>query len=93
MELEGDGDAGCCWFRRDCESLEIALPLTQRPCVPRSQSGLIAAICAFTLWGVLPLYWLQLEFMASSSIERVNTSACISGGLVPPMCQSGVDLC
>ena len=73
MELEGDGDAGCCWFRRHCESLEINLPLTQRPCVPRSQSGLIAAICAFTLWGVLPLYWKQLDFMASSSIVAHRT--------------------
>lgn len=73
MELKGDGDAGCCWFNPRSESLEITLPLTQRGGVPRSQSGLIAAICAFTLWGVLPLYWLQLEFMASSSIVAHRT--------------------
>lgn len=36
-------------------------------------SGLIAAFCAFSLWGVLPLYWKQLDFMASSSIVAHRT--------------------
>lgn len=73
MQLESDRNTRCCWFSLNSESLEINLPLTQRGGVPRSQSGLIAAICAFTLWGVLPLYWLQLEFMASSSIVAHRT--------------------
>ena len=39
----------------------------------RSYSGLIAAVCAFSLWGVLPLYWKQIDFMASSSIVAHRT--------------------
>ncbi len=39
----------------------------------RSHTGLIAAFCAFSLWGVLPLYWLQLDFMAPSAIVAHRT--------------------
>ena len=40
---------------------------------PVVSSGLIAAFCAFSLWGVLPLYWKQIDFMASSSIVAHRT--------------------
>ena len=39
----------------------------------RSYSGLIAALCAFSLWGVLPLYWKQIDFMAAPSIVAHRT--------------------
>ncbi|MDX1679652.1 MAG: EamA family transporter RarD [Akkermansiaceae bacterium] len=38
-----------------------------------SSKGLISAIAAFTLWGVLPLYWKQVDFMASPSIVAHRT--------------------
>ncbi|MDX1681309.1 MAG: EamA family transporter RarD [Akkermansiaceae bacterium] len=39
----------------------------------RHPSGLIAAVCAFSLWGVLPLYWKQIDFMAAPSIVAHRT--------------------
>lgn len=36
--------------------------------MPRTTSGLLAAIAAFVMWGVLPLYWKQVAFMDSGSI-------------------------
>jgi len=41
--------------------------------VNSSTKGLIAAICAFSLWGVLPLYWKQIDFMSSPSIVAHRT--------------------
>jgi len=35
--------------------------------------GLLAAVGAFFLWGVLPLYWKQIDFMAPASIVAHRT--------------------
>lgn len=39
----------------------------------RSTSGLIAALAAFTLWGVLPMYWKLIDFMEPASIVAHRT--------------------
>jgi len=39
----------------------------------RTTSGLIAAIIAFILWGVLPMYWKLIDFMPSTSIVAHRT--------------------
>lgn len=39
----------------------------------RPQTGLLSAIAAFSIWGFLPLYWKQLDFMGSSSIVAHRT--------------------
>ncbi len=40
----------------------------QRPPVDRQHSGLLAAVGAFTLWGIIPVYWKLIDFMPPASI-------------------------
>jgi len=41
--------------------------------VTRPHTGLLSAICAFSLWGFLPLYWKQIDFMPCASIVAHRT--------------------
>lgn len=45
--------------------------------VNRHYPGMLAAMTAFCMWGVLPLYWKQIDFMASSSIVAHRTIWCM----------------
>jgi len=38
------------------------------PPVDRQQTGILAALGAFTLWGVLPVYWKLIDFLSPASI-------------------------
>lgn len=39
----------------------------------RNRSGVLAAVAAFFLWGVLPLFWKQLDFLTPGSIVAHRT--------------------
>jgi chloramphenicol-sensitive protein RarD len=41
--------------------------------VERNRSGVLAAVAAFFLWGVLPLFWKQLDFLPPGSIVAQRT--------------------
>jgi chloramphenicol-sensitive protein RarD len=41
--------------------------------VERNRSGVLAALAAFFLWGVLPLFWKQLDFLPPVSIVAHRT--------------------
>jgi chloramphenicol-sensitive protein RarD len=41
--------------------------------VERNRSGVLAAVAAFFLWGVLPLFWKQLDFLPPASIVAQRT--------------------
>jgi chloramphenicol-sensitive protein RarD len=41
--------------------------------VDRNRSGVLAAVAAFFLWGVLPLFWKQLDFLPPASIVAQRT--------------------
>jgi chloramphenicol-sensitive protein RarD len=41
--------------------------------VERNRSGVLAALAAFFLWGVLPLFWKQLDFLPPASIVAQRT--------------------
>ncbi len=43
------------------------------PAPESSRSGIAAAIAAFFLWGVLPLYWKQLDFLQPGTIVAQRT--------------------
>jgi chloramphenicol-sensitive protein RarD len=57
--------------------------LAQRPCVDRNRSGVMAALLAFFLWGVLPAFWKQLDFLPAPAIvaQRTLWSAVLLLGL------------
>ncbi len=42
-------------------------------CVTANARGLWAGILAFTVWGVLPVYWVHLDFLAPGSIVAQRT--------------------
>lgn len=42
-------------------------------CVERARSGILAALVAFFLWGVLPVYWKQLGFLNAQTIVAQRT--------------------
>lgn len=56
--------------------------------VDRNRSGVLAAVAAFFLWGVLPLFWKQLDFLPPASIvaQRTVWSLAI---LVTVLCMRG----
>jgi chloramphenicol-sensitive protein RarD len=41
--------------------------------VERNRSGVLAAVAAFFLWGVLPLFWKQFDFLPPASIVAQRT--------------------
>jgi len=41
--------------------------------VDRTRSGVLAAVAAFSLWGILPIFWKLLSFLPSSSIVAQRT--------------------
>jgi len=41
--------------------------------VERNRSGVLAAVVAFFLWGVLPLFWKQLDFLPPATIVAQRT--------------------
>jgi chloramphenicol-sensitive protein RarD len=41
--------------------------------VDRNRSGLLAAVAAFFLWGVLPVFWKHLDFLPPASIVAQRT--------------------
>ncbi len=41
--------------------------------VDRTRSGVLAALAAFFLWGVLPVFWKQLQFLPPGSIVAQRT--------------------
>jgi chloramphenicol-sensitive protein RarD len=41
--------------------------------VDRTRSGILAALAAFFLWGVLPIFWKALSFLAPASIVAQRT--------------------
>lgn len=41
--------------------------------VERNHSGVLSALAAFFLWGVLPLFWKQLDFLPAASIVAQRT--------------------
>jgi len=45
----------------------------QRPGVERNRSGVLAALAAFFLWGVLPIFWKSLDFLPPASIVAQRT--------------------
>jgi chloramphenicol-sensitive protein RarD len=47
--------------------------IPQRPRVDRHRSGLLAAVAAFTLWGVFPIYWKLIDFLPPASIVAQRT--------------------
>ena len=47
--------------------------LRQRPPVNRNCSGVGAAVGAFFLWGILPIFWKQLAFLAPPAIVAQRT--------------------
>lgn len=58
--------------------LKISLPVTARqrqdPPVERSRSGVMAALAAFFLWGILPIFWKLLDFLPPPSIVAQRTA-------------------
>ncbi len=47
--------------------------MDQRRKVNQAKSGLLAAIVAFTLWGVLPMYWKLIDFANPATIVAHRT--------------------
>ena len=47
--------------------------MTQRPRVDRNRSGVLAALAAFFLWGILPVFWKQVAFLTPASIVAQRT--------------------
>ena len=47
--------------------------MRQRPGVDRNRSGVLAALAAFFLWGVLPIFWKLLDFLPPPSIVAQRT--------------------
>ena len=47
--------------------------ITQLPAVDRTRSGVLAALAAFFLWGVLPVFWKLLDFLPPPSIVAQRT--------------------
>jgi len=41
--------------------------------VDRTRSGVLAALTAFFLWGILPVFWKQLQFLPAGSIVAQRT--------------------
>jgi chloramphenicol-sensitive protein RarD len=54
-------------------SLRAAVRIEQRPGVDRHRSGVLAALAAFFLWGILPVFWKLLDFLPASSIVAQRT--------------------
>ena len=44
-------------------------PAQETSATPRQGAGLAAAICAFTIWGVLPLYMKPLQAVPALEIK------------------------
>ena len=47
--------------------------MIQRPRVDRNRSGVLAALAAFFLWGILPVFWKQVGFLSPASIVAQRT--------------------
>ncbi len=47
--------------------------MAQLPRVDRSRSGVLAALAAFFLWGILPIFWKLLDFLPPPSIVAQRT--------------------
>jgi chloramphenicol-sensitive protein RarD len=47
--------------------------ITHFLCVDRSRSGVLAALAAFFLWGILPIFWKLLSFLPPASIVAQRT--------------------
>jgi len=47
--------------------------MTERPRVHQNRSGVMAALAAFFLWGVLPIFWKLLDFLPPASIVAQRT--------------------
>ena len=47
--------------------------ITQLPAVDRTRSGVLAALAAFFLWGILPVFWKLLDFLPPPSIVAQRT--------------------
>lgn len=47
--------------------------MLQRRRVDRTRSGVLAAVLAFSLWGVLPIFWKLLDFLSPSAIVAQRT--------------------
>jgi chloramphenicol-sensitive protein RarD len=47
--------------------------ITERPPVDRQRSGVLAAVAAFFLWGILPVFWKQLAFLPPAMIVSQRT--------------------
>ena len=43
------------------------------PGVDRNRTGVLAAVAAFFLWGILPVFWKQLDFLSPPSIVAQRT--------------------
>ena len=58
--------------------------IAQRPPVDRHRSGLLAAVAAFFLWGVFPVYWKLIDFLPPASIvaQRTLWSLVILSGIM-----------
>lgn len=54
-------------------TLHSKADVVQRPLVDRHRSGLWAAIAAFFLWGILPVYWKLIDFLPPPSIVAQRT--------------------
>lgn len=50
-----------------------AAAVGQRPRVERNRTGVLAALAAFFLWGVLPVFWKQISFLPPVSIVAQRT--------------------
>ena len=48
-------------------------PTAQLPGVDRTRSGVLAALAAFFLWGILPVFWKLLDFLPPPSIVAQRT--------------------
>ncbi len=47
--------------------------MSQVPRVERTRSGVLAALAAFFLWGILPIFWKLLDFLPPPSIVAQRT--------------------
>jgi chloramphenicol-sensitive protein RarD len=47
--------------------------MAQLPRVDRTRSGVLAALAAFFLWGILPIFWKLLDFLPPPSIVAQRT--------------------
>ncbi len=54
-------------------SLREAAETAQIPRVERTRSGVVAALAAFFLWGILPIFWKLLVFLPPPSIVAQRT--------------------